>query len=587
MEHNALYKWRLMKADPNAINLLQRELGCSRLIATLLVNRNITDPSGADAFLNPSYSHLADPYLLPDADAAVRRIHLALRREELIGIHGDYDSDGVTAAALLERLLHKMGARTTVYVPHRERDGYDLRSKFVDRAIAEGVKLIITADCGIQRFEEVVRAKEAGIDVIITDHHLPSDTLPDAVAVVNPMRKDSKYPFAHLAGVGVVYRLGEALVKFTGKSVDSYRRAYADLVAIGTITDIMPLLGENRVFVKYGLRQIQASKKPGIRALLDTSGIGNNPITTHHVGFQIGPRINAVGRMDDANIALSLLTTHETTVACELAETLEHANNSRKEEERKILQEALIQAGKSEGDDLFCLVLAGENWHPGVVGLVANKIVDMFNRPSILVSIDMETGLAKGSARSIKAFNIFDAILECNQRMGRGGQTLKEFGGHSHAAGLSLHSRYLKEFSDMMDRIAKERLKREDFIPVLQVDAVVDLAKMTSDVMHDIAMTAPWGHANEEPVFVSTGLRVERTEKFGKEMNHAKFLFSTQDGVKLEGIMWRANRLPWTPMPGSEVAICYKPEINTYNNHIRLNLLDIHPARTGDKCTMA
>lgn len=581
MDQSDLYKWKLMKPDPNAIRLLQRDLGCSRLLATLLVNRNISDSTNAFAYLNPSYAHLADPFLLPDAEAAVRRINSAIRRGELIGIHGDYDSDGVTSAALWARLLHKMDANTTVYVPHREKDGYDLRSKFVDKAITNGVKLIITADCGIQRFDEVIQAKEAGIDVIVTDHHLPSDTLPDAVAVVNPMRKDSKYPFMHLAGVGVVYRLGEALVKFMGKSIDSYRRAYADLVAIGTITDIMPLLGENRVFVKYGLQQIQASKKPGIRALLETSGIGNIPITTHHVGFQIGPRINAVGRMDDANIALSLLTTHETSIAVELAEMLEQANNNRKEEERKILQEALTQVGKNEDDDLFCMVLAGENWHPGVVGLVANKIVDMCNRPSILVSIDMETGLAKGSARSIKAFNIFDAILECNKRLGRDGQTLMEFGGHSHAAGLTLHSRHLREFSEMMDRIAKERLKSEDFIPILQVDAVVNLAKMTPEVIQEISMTSPWGHANEEPIFASLGLRVERTEKFGKEMNHAKFLFSTPEGDKVEGIMWRANRLPQIPTPDSEVSICYKPEINSYSNHIRLNLLDIHPSKKG------
>ena len=577
MHKLAQKKWLLIPGDPAAAALIEKEVGCSAIVARLLVNRGITTPQAAEAFLNPSWSQLPDPMLLPDVEVAAIRIKQALKHHEKIAIHGDYDSDGVTSAALWMRMLQKLGADVQVHVPHRGRDGYDIRQKFVEQASVDGVKLIITTDCGTQRLDEVEMARHAGIDVIITDHHVPGDKLPDAVAVINPHRKDSLYPFKDMAGVGVAFRAGEALVRYLGKSVDSYRRAYADLVAIGTITDIMPIIGDNRIFVKYGLDELGSTRKPGLRALLQATHLQGKQISAYHIGFIVGPRINAIGRLDDSKIALDLLMTRDINEASNLASQLETANTDRKAEEQRIFAEALEQAALCDFSETFCLALSGYNWHPGVIGLVANKIVERYNRPTIMIAMDQETGIGRGSARSIRPFNIFNAITECER-------FLLEFGGHSHAAGLSLDNTKVADFAREMNRIAGSLLTEEDLVPVLNVDSEIDPAEVCKSLLAEWGLMQPWGRGNDEPLLVSRGLTILKADKFGKEMNHMRLTLRTDDMEPTESIFWRAGEMVDHLPLGAKIDICYRPEINTYNNHsnVRFIIQDLHPADMDD-----
>jgi single-stranded-DNA-specific exonuclease len=570
-------KWIVARPDPDVVLALTRSLGCSKMLAVLLANRGITDASQASNFLYPNYEQLADPMKLPDADVAVRRIKKAIKQHELISIHGDYDVDGVTSAALMARLIIKLDKDARIHpkahIPHRINDGYDIRSRYIEQAHKEGVKLIITTDCGIQRFEEVAAAKKAGMDVIITDHHVPSDKLPPALAVVNPMRADSLYPFKQLAGVGVAYRLGEALTRFMGKSVDSYRRAYADLTAIGTVTDIMPLMGENRVFLRYGLEQLKETRKPGLRALIESARLSRFTLTSHNIGFHLGPRMNAVGRMDDARIAYDLLMTRDEKEAVFLAEELENANERRKEEADRILDEARAQVSCMEQETNHCLVLWGESWHPGVVGLVANKIVDLYHRPAIVISIDRTTRIARGSARSIQSFNIYHALEECSD-------SLLEFGGHSHAAGLSLPADELEHFARTINQIAAVQISAEDCIPSIHVDMEIPPETFTIEKMKEVALIEPCGSCNETPLFVSRRVEILKAIGIGKDMLHLKLLLKTPRDTPVEAIMWGAGHLVSTMEELRFADICYKPEINTYNNitSVRFILEDIQPS---------
>ncbi|MBM3494731.1 MAG: single-stranded-DNA-specific exonuclease RecJ, partial [Armatimonadetes bacterium] len=425
--------WRVAHESPH-VPALQRELGCSRLVAHLLTQRGLLHAPEARRFLDPSYEHLADPILLPDALPAIRRLTCALDRHERIYIHGDYDGDGVTAAALWTRLLEMLGGDVKVHVPHRRHDGYDFRTKFVETAREAGAKLIVTADCGIQRHREVEAARQAGIDVIITDHHEVGEDLPNAVAVVDPHRRDSQYPFRDLAAVGVAYRLGEALVRFLDLPVGKYRTAFGELAAIGTITDIMPLLGDNRVIVRAGLAGLGCTRRIGLRALMNQAGLSSSrAISSHQVGFVIGPRLNAVGRVADPRKALDLLLTRDADLAVSLASDLEDANVERRQEEARILTEAEARLDLLDTDSMACFVLDDPTWHPGVIGVVANRLCERHCRPTILVATDPDTGLGRGSGRSVGAFDLHAALTDC-------GGLLTEFGGHAYAAGFSIET---------------------------------------------------------------------------------------------------------------------------------------------------
>jgi len=560
--------------DREAAARLQKALGCTPLAARLLVNRGLTTAEAADSFLNPSVTHLSDPFLLPDAEAAAERIKQALHRKERIFVHGDYDGDGVTSAALWTRLLEKLGADVRVHVPHRHRDGYDMRSKFVAQAKEEGAQLIVTTDCGIKRCDEVDEARAAGIDVLITDHHEPGDMLPRAVAVVNPHRKDSRYPFPDLAGVGVAFRTGEALVRHLGLSVDSYRRAYMDLAAIGTVTDIMPIMGENRIFVKHGLAALQNTQKPGLRALMAAAKLDSGkPLTAYSIGFGIGPRLNAVGRVDDAKLALDILLTRDPAEATALAARLEQANNERRQEQARIFEEAMQQIAAQDLMERACIVLSSRSWHAGVIGIVANKIVERFRRPTVLIALNEETGEGRGSARSIKAFDLFDAISAC-------ADYLVEFGGHAQAAGLVIEDAKLDAFAEEMNRLASAQLTQEDFVPTLEADAEIDPAEVTPALLRELAAFEPWGRGNDEPLFISRGLDILDARRIGTEQTHLKMWVRSEAMNPTEALLWGGGDLADHLRPGDSVSLCYRPQFNHFNGRtsIQFRVEDLRPA---------
>ena len=559
-------RWRVLAGDRDVEALLVRQLGCAPLLARLLVNRGITSPDHASTFLNPSFDTLADPFLLPDAECAIKRIRTALHRHERVCVHGDYDVDGVTSAALWTRLLEKLGADVSVHIPHRTRDGYDMRSKFITQSHADGVKLVITTDSGTQRIGEVAQARAAGIDVVVTDHHEPGDRLPDAVAVVNPQRRDSRYPFRELAGVGVAFRLGEALIRALGHSADSYRHAYSDLAAIGTVADIMRLAGENRAIVCQGLSALRTTRKPGLQALMRTARVRSDSVSARVIGFVLGPRLNAIGRMDDARLALELLLTRDAAEANALAQSLESANTQRQLEQGRILEAAAAQVDTMDLAESGCLVLASDAWHPGIIGIVANKLVERYHRPAVLISLDLESGIGHGSARSTRPFDMFRAVSACDS-------LLEEFGGHSHAAGLSIRHENIAAFATSMCRLASEWLTPDDFIPVIDADAEIDASAVTEELVVALGALEPYGRGNEEPILISRNAVIADVVRMGKEGAHLKLRVSGDGAGAIDAVMWGEGAMAERIAPGERYDLCYRPSLNRYNGRTSVQFI--------------
>ncbi|HZO90610.1 MAG TPA: single-stranded-DNA-specific exonuclease RecJ [Chthonomonadaceae bacterium] len=570
-------RWHILPGDIQAEAKLQMELGVHPIMARLLVQRGLTTPEAADAFLNPSLDRLHDPFLLPDAEAACERLKRALNNKERILVHGDYDGDGVTSAALWTRVLRSLGGCVDVFVPHRKRDGYDMRVPIIEQARQEGVRLIVTTDCGIQRVDEVEHARQYGIDVIISDHHTPNagGALPQAVAVVNPHRKDSRYPFPDLAGVGVAFKLCEALTRYLGYKPDSFRRKFLDLAAIGTVTDMMPLIDENRVIAKFGLEALQSTNKPGLRALIEVSGYTGRTLDSSSISFGLGPRLNAASRVDETQIALDLLLTKDEAEARLLARRLNECNIQRKEEQERILNEALEQVAQQDRMEARCLVVAGTGWSAGIVGIVASKIVDRFHRPCILIALDEATGAGRGSARSIHAFNIFDAIDACRD-------LLLEYGGHAHAAGLAIEGAQVEDFAAQMNRLAGALLSKEDCQPSIEVAMDLDPSEISADLLHQIETLAPFGGGNHPPYFVSRGVPVLETIRMGPEKQHLRLTLKV-DGLNGRHIVqapwWNRGELAEALEPGMTLDLCYRPAFNDWNGrrYIQFIVEDIQP----------
>jgi single-stranded-DNA-specific exonuclease len=425
------YLWEQMPCNDHAADVLVRELGISLAVARLLAIRGIVDPETAQRFLHPSLDHLHDPFRLADMAPAVERILAAIERRERIAIHGDYDVDGITSTVILRRALDLFGADVIHFIPERLRDGYGLQPETFDRLQAEGVRLVISVDCGIRGLEAARRARELGIDLIITDHHEPGMTLPAAVAVINPKRHDCDYPDKNLAGVGVALKLVQALCRKRDR--ERWLPAFVKVAAIGTLADVVPLVGENRVIAKLGLDMLsRGPHKVGLRALLDVAGLAGKPIDSGHVAFQIAPRMNAAGRMASPDIAARLLLAADEMMAEEaldLARQLDTENGRRQEEEAGILSSArkIVEGDPAVGAHSV-LVVAGDRWHRGVIGIVASKLVDAFHRPAIVLSV--EGDVAHGSCRSIRSFDVLAALEHCACHLSR-------FGGHKQAAGLT------------------------------------------------------------------------------------------------------------------------------------------------------
>lgn len=474
------------------------------MLAQLLINRGIKDAQGAEEFLSVGLSGALDPFDFADMHKAVYLIKQAARNKKRIMIFGDYDVDGITSLALIKNTLSKLGADAVCYLPHRIKEGYGLSKNILALAEDKRIKLLITADCGTSSHNQIKELISHGIEVIVTDHHESvSQDSAAASAIINPKIKGSNYGYRDLAGVGVAYKLCQAI---TGENLAED----LDLVSLGTIADVVPLTGENRIFVKEGLQKLSRTKRPGLKALIQTSGIKDKKITPGFVSFILGPRINASGRMATAEIALQLLLSDSPETAGELARSLELYNRQRQKIENEILEEAQnIIDREINFKEHKIIVIAKEGWHEGVLGIVASKLADRLYRPTILISVS--EGSCKGSGRSIKSFHLFHALLECQD-------FLSSFGGHAHAVGLVITKDNINDFKNKINRLAKDKLRLEDLLPSLDIDMEINFADLNEDIIAQLAALEPFGTGNPEPLFYTRRLKLKGQPRvLGKE----------------------------------------------------------------------
>ena len=549
--------WEVQSRDARAEAALQAELGVPALVAATLVGRGLGQPEAASRFLEAPLADLHEPSLLPDYSAAVAEILGAKERGERIYIHGDYDVDGVTSAALFTRFLSVLGCDVLPHTPHRMKEGYGIHMKAVADAAQSGAKLFLTCDCGISAHDQVEAAHAAGMRVVITDHHEVGDSLPGAEAVVNAHRRGSKYPFSELSGVGVVFKLCAGITSELGMKRDQYYRAYLDLAVLGTVADVMPLVGENRVITRHGLEQLTHTKKKGLRALIDVSDLGGRKrLTARNIGFQLGPRINAVGRIDDSDVALQLLLTDDASRAREIAERLDQLNQSRRDEQARIFEEAAVEAERSVGLGDAAIVVAKEGWHPGVIGIVAGKLVDMFRRPTFVISLD-DDGPGRGSARSIPGFHLAEALALANDWILGGG-------GHEMAAGFSIERGAIAGFSEAVKRHAAQELAPEDFLPHYYIDAEVSGAEAGPDALAALAGLEPFGQGNPEPLFATAGARFTDVVPTSNP-EHARVVVEAADGTMRQGMAFGIGRSLANLDRRDRVDVAFSMEESTWN----------------------
>ena len=533
-------RWSVARPpDPGLVGELSSALSIPEALAALLVLRGYGSAGDARAFLRPNLTGLSDPMTWADMPEAVAAVQSAVRRGEPILIHGDYDVDGQCAAALLTRVLREAGALVHGFVPHRVRDGYDFGPAGLARARELGARLIITCDCGITAVETVRAARAEGIEVIVSDHHLPGDALPQATAVLDPRRPDCASPDKHLCGTGVAFKLAQALVPALGLP-DTLPWHFLDYVALATVADVVPLVGENRILVRHGLKLLATSRWPGLAALVAAAGLAGKPLRAGHVGFILAPRLNAAGRIGDAGDGLRLLLTDDPEEAAKLARELETLNARRQEMDQQILvsAEAALAAQGSEQDR--AIVLAADEWHPGVIGIVASRLVERYGRPTFLIAWDGDTG--RGSGRSIPGFDLHGALH-------RVGGSLEKFGGHSMAAGLTVRRARYDEFRVAFLEVAAQLLRAEDLVPAQRIDLEVPLANLSEDLERLMRHLEPCGMGNPAPVFGVRGARAVGARRVGT--NHLRFVLDDGSGaLPAIGFQW-ADQVPdgWLEHP--------------------------------------
>jgi len=494
-------------------------LSSPRLAATLarlLVMRGITDPDASERFLSPSLAHLHSPYLMTGMKSAVERLDAAIARKEGILIYGDYDVDGTTAIVVLKTAIELCGGSVDFHVPHRIRDGYDMRDNVIERAAAEGIRLIISVDMGIRAFAPAETAARLGVDLILTDHHLPGPAgVPKALAVLNPNQSGCEYPCKALCGAGVAFKLAQALLEQKRPERDqaSLLKSFLKIVAIATIADSVPLTGENRVFAKLGLEALRSAVNPGLKALLEVAQVSGRPLTVGEVGFRVAPRINAAGRMDVARDVIELFSVKDAARAREIAARLDKLNAERQEEEQRIL-EAISARLEQEPSlrEAFCLVIDGPGWHRGVIGITASRAVERYGRPALVISTDGDE--AHGSGRSIRPFHLLNALESCSELFTR-------YGGHSHAVGFSMPAANMPQLRERLDAYARARLTLADFEPALDIDAELSFEEITPELLQVVQYLEPFGSRNPEPVFAARDVRLVDPPRILKE-KHVK-----------------------------------------------------------------
>jgi len=525
--------WEHLPCDSARVRALAADLQVHPVTARLLWLRGFLDAEAAARFLKPSLEHLWDPFRLADMARAVDRLLAALAARERIAIHGDYDVDGITATVILRRTLEMLGGDVVHFIPERIRDGYDLQAGAVERLHADGAALIVSVDCGTRSHAAAHRARELGVDLIVTDHHQPDADLPWAFAVINPKRPDSAYPDRDLSGAGVALKLAQALCQRTNH--ENWLPGIVKMAAIGTLADVVPLVGENRVIAKLGLEMLsRGPHKVGLRALLETSGLAGRTIDSYHVAFMLAPRINAAGRMSTADIAMRLLLASDEAMAAEareLAAQLNDENLRRQKVEQEILAEARrIVETDSEVGAKPVLVVASSGWHRGIIGIVASKLVDTFYRPAIVLTV--EESVAHGSCRSIPAFDMLGALERCRSH-------LSTFGGHRQAAGLTMAADQIKPFRDAITRWADEALGPDDLQPRLRIDAPLPFAGITGDLIEELTSLEPHGPGNPRPVFCTAGVEIVDGPRRLKD-RHLKMAVR-QTGRTFRAVAWRAG----------------------------------------------
>ena len=563
-------RWDALPCDDAAAERLAAALGIAAVVARLLCQRGLSDPELAGRFLNPVLDHLHDPMLLADMSVAIDRIMMAIARKERIAIHGDYDVDGVTSTVMLRRALELLGGDVVHFIPERLRDGYGLQPTAIERLQADGVALVISVDCGIRSGEAARRARELGVDLIITDHHEPETQLPPALAVINPKRTDCRYPDKYLAGVGVALKLVQALCRRAGR--DRLLPGFIKVAAIGTLADVVPLVGENRVIAKLGLDLLtRGPHKVGLRSLLDVCGLTGKTIDSYHIGFMLAPRLNAAGRMSTPDIATRLLLAQDESLAGDarqLALQLDGENVKRQEEEAEMLAAAkrIVQTDPDIGARSI-LVVAGDGCHRGVIGIVASKLVDAFHRPAVVLSV--EEDMAHGSCRSIPRFDMLGALERC-------AGLLTRFGGHRQAAGLTLDARRIRELRLAINAVADETLGPGDLMPRLAIDGDLTFRAITGGVAAGVAALAPFGAGNPRPVFAARGVEIVDGPRKLKE-RHLKMALR-QDGRVFRAVAWRAaERHDYLTEHKAALDVAFSLEQNQYNGetYVELTLADL------------
>jgi single-stranded-DNA-specific exonuclease len=516
-------RWKLAETDETNIDRLQSELGISRLAASLLVNRGISGEEEARRFLYKENLTYHDPFLMSGMKEAVERIQQAIASNERILIFGDYDADGVSSTTVLVYTLRELGATFDYYIPNRFTEGYGPNEAAFRQAKEDGYHLIVTVDTGISGVHEAEVAKEIGVDLIITDHHEPPPVLPDAYATINPKKPGCTYPFKGLAGVGVAFKLSQALLgRIPGHLLE--------IAAMGTIADLVPLQDENRLLASEGIRALQNSNKPGIKALLDVCGLKDQELNEEHLGFGIGPRLNAAGRLDSADPAVELLTTDDPLLAEQLASDIDALNKNRQELVNTMTKEAIeeVETNYLSDESNRVLIIAKEGWNAGVIGIVASRLVEKYYRPTIVMSIDREKGVAKGSARSIEAFDMFANLSECRD-------ILPHFGGHPMAAGMTIDLDYLEQLRTRLNNLALEKLTEEDLTPLTKVDLHCHVEDVTLETIEEMNLLAPFGVSNPKPVVMLKDVHLSQIRRIGSQDNHLKVGLE-ENGTTLDGV---------------------------------------------------
>ena len=559
-----VWKFRNAGISVEAVKTAAGQTGVPYLIANLLLNRDIKSDN-FKAFLSKSKKSVLNPFTMLDMDKASDRIVAAIKNNESIVIYGDYDVDGITSTALLYDFLKSEGACVDYYIPDRIDEGYGINIMAVNKLVKSGTSLLITVDCGITAIGEVEFAKLQGMDVIVTDHHTCKERIPTAaVAVVNPKRSDDEYEFDSLAGVGVAFKLAMAVSMRLGKSATECFDRYCDLAAIGTIADVVPLVGENRIIAEKGLCALYNPVRPGVRALLEVAQILDKKVTVSTVAFAIAPRLNAAGRLGTAKTAVELLLTDSDEKAKEIAQLLDNSNKERQSAEHSISEEAqaLIDTDKDFGDKKV-IVLANESWHNGVIGIVASKMMEKYYRPCILISLN--NGKGKGSGRSIENFNLFDALTACSD-------TLINFGGHSAAAGLEISEENIPLFEEKINKYAKEVLTESDMHPVVKIDCILGGANLNISTVKLLSSLEPYGMGNEAPVFATKDAKVISASTVGVDGKHLRMQVE-KDGVRVNCIGFGMSQYLGEINQGSCVHIAYKLDINNFQGKETVQLI--------------